>query len=283
MYINNIYQDKILKYPLTDSEYNNINNVWDFVKIFGKKFISLSYFREYVIKKTKKYTIEEFYLYESILNKMFWNLRWLSFPLWHGDAYLSQNDIPERIKVSRRDNGHSVSEEEYTNFVKNNYNNFTEIPNSLLLCKKEKYTDKNLKNKLYNNNVLMQDNYYRSFINKLIIIDKKNKLLISKPLEGSSEIFSKNYFNLLTITILLKKKLYEKIMKYPYSVKYQKFIRKLLDSHYYQLDYGFPNLNYCVYTFGNKKDRMTRIKKMYYLYPLKKIKKQARMWFELME
>ena len=137
MYINNIYQDKVLKYPLTKNEYDNINKVWDFMKIFRKKFIHLSYFRNYVINKMKEYTVEEFYLYESILNKMFWNLRWLLFPLWY-----------------------EKTEEEYNNFVKNNYNNFTEIPDSLLLCKKEKYTDENLKNKLYN--ILTKDNYYRS-------------------------------------------------------------------------------------------------------------------------
>ena len=260
MYINNIYQDKILKYPLTDNEYYNIEKAWKFLKIFKKKFMLLSDFRKYVIKKVKKYTIEEFYLYESILNKIFWNLRWLLFPLWYDN-----ND----------------REEGYNNFIKNNYNNCKEIPNSLLLCKIEKYTDdSDLKNKLYTNDVLMKDNYYRSFINKLIIIDKKNKLLISKPIEGSSIIFSKNYFNLLTATILFSRKLYEKIMKHPYSVKYQKFIRKLLDSHYFQFDYGFPNLNYCVYTFGTKKDRMNRIKKMYYSHPLRQ---QARMWSELIE
>ena len=69
-------------------------------------------------------------------------------------------------------------------------------------------------------------------------------------------------------------------MKYPYSVKYQKFIRKLLDCHYFQLDYGFPNLNYCVYTFGTKADRIDRIKKMYYSYSPRQ---QARMWSELIK
>ena len=263
MYINNIYQDKILKYSLTKDEYHNIEKAWKFLKIFKKKFMLLSDFRKYVIKKARIYTIEEFYLYESILNKLFWNLRWLLFPLWYDDS------------------SYSMSEEKYNNFIKKNYNNFMKIPNNLLLCKVEKYTDDNdLKNKLYNNDVLMKDNYYRSFINKLIIIDKKNKLLISKPIEGSSTIFSKNYFNLLTATILFNRKLYEKIMKYPYSVKYQKFIRKLLDSHYFQLDYAFPNLNYCVYTFGTKEDRIDRIKKMYYSHSPRQ---QARMWSELIK
>ena len=86
------------------------------------------------------------------------------------------------------------------------------------------------------NNILQKSNYYRSFINKLVIIDKKNKQIISKPFEGSADIFSKNYFNLLTMSILLKKKLYIKITENPYLIKNQKVINKLLNGYYLQLD-----------------------------------------------
>nr|QBK88803.1 MAG: hypothetical protein LCMiAC01_04850 [Mimivirus LCMiAC01] len=261
MYINNIYQSKFLKYPLTDNEYKNINNVWKFLKIFKKKYLFLANYRKYVINNIRNtYTIDEFYMYESILNKIFWNLRWLVFPLVHNI---------------------NLSESEYQKIIMNNYDNATSIPQSLLLCKFEKYkNDDDLENKLYSNDVYTSGNYYRSFINKLIIIDKKNKILISKPLEGSSNIFAKNYFNLLTITILFNKKLYKKIMTGPYLLRYRKFINKLFDGYYYQFDYGFPNLNYCVYTFGTKEDRINRIRKMYYNYHPNV---QSRMWSRLIK
>ena len=258
MYINNIYRNKILKYSLTDEEYNDIDKVWKFMKIFRKRFLLLADYRKDVISNIReKYTIDQFYYYESILNKLFWNIRWLLFPFWKND---------------------NISKDEYKKIINNNYDNYKNLPDSVLLCKFYKYnTMSDLKYKLENKiRVLQNSNYYRSFINKLVIVDKKNKYLMVKPMSGSSHIFSKNYFNLLTIEILFDKKKYEKIMKNPYSIKYDKFIRKVMESHYYQLDYGFPNLNYCTYTFGTKEDRMNRIRKMYYDHD--NIRKQARSW-----
>ena len=72
----------------------------------------------------------------------------------------------------------------------------------------------------------------------------------------------KNYFNLYTTYILNDRKLYENIMKDPYSLKKKKI---KIPEYYYEPDYAFPNLNYCVYKFGSKKDRMNRILKMYYV------------------
>mgnify|MGYP005846763689 CR=1 FL=1 len=253
MYIENIYQDNILKYPLTDEEYIKVDDAWEFLEIFKKKFIFLSDYRDDIIKKIRaKYTIDEFYLYEKILNKLFWNIRWLMFPLWKHE---------------------NINENEYYKLIKNNYNNVKELPKSLLLCKFESYkNDQDMEYKVTNNK-LFEDTYYRSFINKLLIVDKKNKQIITKPIEGSSEIFTKNYFNLLTITILFNKDLYEKVMKDPYKLKK---IKIPLSKYYYEYDYGFPNLNYCVYKFGNKKDRIQRIKKMYF-----SKKPQARFWFRI--
>lgn len=254
-----LYQSSILKYPLSDSEYKIIDKVWKFLSIFKKRYILLSDFRRYVIKKVREYTIEEFYMYESIINKLFWNLRWMLFPLWY----------TETIKT----------EEDYYAYVTGGYGGLTEIPESFLLYKKETYTtEKDLKSKLYNNMVLMDSVYYRTFINKVVMVDRKNKVIISKPQEGSSEIFKKNYFNLLTATILFSRSLYEKVMREPYQARKIRIINKLLDSTYHQLDYGFPNLNFCIYDFGTKKDKMKRIKLMYYAYPLKE---QSRAWARL--
>lgn len=262
MAISDIYRDNILKYPLNDKEYFDLDDVWEFLDIFKREEIFVTDYRKRVIKTiNKKYKIDDFYYYESILNKMFWNLRWLIFPMWYK---------PE------------MTEEDYNKFIKNDYGKTDTIPHSLLLCTFEKYTDeKDLRNKL-DNNQLFQSMYYRSFINKLIIVDKKRKIIMSKPFEGSSHIFSKNYFNLLTMTILFDRSLYEKIMKNPYSAKHTKIE---FSEHYYEYDYGFPNINFCTYDFGTVDDKMERIKKMYYnKYGKKrgeKNKRKSEYWFKL--
>ena len=245
MDVKSIYTNKILKHPLTNKEYKNINKVWDFILLFRNRYIYLKDYRNYILKVIKKrYTVHDFYLYETIANKLFWNLRWMVYPLYK----------------------HHITKKEYIKVIKNNYGNKTHIPQSILFCKSQKYTDtKDLDDKLFNNDIYINSTYYNSFINKLIIVDKVKKKIISKKLEGSSGIFSKNYFNLLTMTILFNRKLYENVMKNPYKLITHRLIDKLLDNtHYYQMDYGFPNLNMCVYTFGTKEDRTNRIKKMYY-------------------
>ena len=81
--IKDIYKNKYLKHPLTDEEIKELPSVWKFLKYFKKRFIFITDYRDYIIDKINtKYTQEQFYKYESILNKMFWNLRWLMFPLW---------------------------------------------------------------------------------------------------------------------------------------------------------------------------------------------------------
>ena len=190
--IENIYQDKRLKYPLTDEERSQVEKVWDFARVFIQPYIFISDYRENVIREIRaKYTPEQFYQYENILNKMFWNLRWLLFPLW-----LDPN----------------MSEDKYYKYIET-YGDHKKIPYSLLLCNFESYEDNDdLKSKL-KKNPIFESTYYRSFINKLVMIDQKNKLIVTKPIEGSSDIFAKNYFNLMTMTILFNKDMYEEYMK----------------------------------------------------------------------
>ena len=80
-------------------------------------------------------------------------------------------------------------------------------------------------------------------------------------MENSSHIFDKNYFNLLTMYILKNKQLYDQVMENPSIIK---TMTLKLPEYYYQYDYGFPNLNYCVYEFGTEEQRKERIYKMYY-------------------
>lgn len=242
--INDIYKNKYLKHSLTYKEYNLLPKVWEFLKYFKKRFIFITDYRDYIIDKiSDTYTSDEFYLYESILNKLFWNLRWFIFPLWTNPL---------------------ISEEDYLKFIKSNYEDFERLPYSLLLCKYQQYkTPDDLKSKLQHS-FLYSDtysSYYRSFINKLIIVDQKDKVIITKSMEGSSDIFSKNYFNLLSFHILFNKQLYEKVMENPFTIR---DLHIPLSQYYYQFDYGFPNLNVCAYSFGSSDNQINRIKKMYY-------------------
>jgi hypothetical protein len=246
--INDIYTDALLKYPLSKEEVSIIEDVWQFIEIFKRKFLYVTDFRNYLIKTVRKnYTLEQFYLYEGIVNKLFWNLRWILSPLF----------INKKLNQKK--------------FIKK-YKKMKNIPESLLLCKEIKYSSiSDLDTKLKNLKFLL-DNYYRSFINKLIIVDDVNKIVYFKQMEGSSEIFSKNFFNLYSITILFNRKFYEKIVKNPLMVNSLKIEQDLF---YNQNDYGFPNLNFCAFDLGSEKLKMKRIKKMYYS------KHDAKYWFRL--
>lgn len=239
--ISNIYTDKILKYPLTTEEYNQINEAWKFINIFNKPYIYITDYRNYLIKSiNKEYDVEKFNTCETIVNKMFWNLRWLLFPLFQYNG---------------------LSSDIYYKIIENNYGNYKEIPNNITGCNNKSYEDiYDLENKIHDF-YFETNNFYRSFINKLITIDKTNKQIYFRNMEASSDIFSKNYFNLLTITILFNKKLYEKIMTNPYMIS-KKTIT--VPYYYFEQDYGFPNLNYCRYSIGNNDERLNRINKMYF-------------------
>lgn len=225
------------KYPLSKQEENKMDKVWEFIKIFRKPYIYITDYRNYLIKKIrKKYTPEEFQLYESIANKLLWNLRWVIAPL------------VVNSKLFR---------EEYNNQLKSQI----EIPLSLLKCTKIPYTTSEDLDKKLKNPDLYMNNYYSSFINKIIMVDENNHIIYHKLMEGSSHIFDKNKFNLLTFTILFNKKLYMEIMRDPYEIK-NKDIE--LSEYYYQYDYGFPNLNLCTYNFNTLENQLYRIKQMYY-------------------
>ena len=238
--IKNIYVNNKLKYPLNDDEYDKLDEVWKLINILSTPFVFISDYRNYLLNTIREnYTMKEFFVLETVINKLFWNLRWAVFPFF--------------IKPK-------LNEENYDKFINDNYGEYDEIPNSLLLCDKIKYdNDDDLDKKI--KNITSCNTYYRSFINKLIIIDKDNKVFYHKKMEGSSEIFSKNFFNLYTTMILFNRDLYEKIMRKPIRVKKYKIE---LSNYYHQYDYCFPNLNYCVYSIGDDEYKIDRIKKIYY-------------------
>lgn len=215
-----IYIKNDLNFTLTDKEYNDIEKVWKLIHIFSKPYIHLTDYRSYLIRKMKRYTVDEFYYLESIINKLFWNLRY---------KFNSETDCQTLT-----------------------------YENSLDL-------DQTLKK-------INLGTFYRSFINKLIIIDTVNKKIYYKRMEGSSDIFIKSNFNLFTISALFDRQLYEKVMNNP--DKYKDFDVEL-PGYYHQHDYGFPNLNYCTYYFGDENLRKYRIKKLLF-------DNDAENWFKLL-
>lgn len=236
------------KYPLTPEEEKILDNVWEFINVFKKPYIYITDYRNYLIKTLrKKYTIKVFHQYETVANKLFWNLRWVLAPLFQNPK-LSHEEYKEKLLTQ------------------------TEIPFSLLKCEKIPYTNPEDLDKKLKNPDMLSDNYYRSFINKLIMVDQNNQIIYHKLMEGSSDILTHNSFNLATFTVFFDRELYERIMKEPYKIK-NKHIE--MSKYYYQYDYGFPNLNLCTYNFNSKEDQIYRIKKMYYE------NKTGKFWYKL--
>ncbi|AYV75661.1 MAG: hypothetical protein Terrestrivirus2_169 [Terrestrivirus sp.] len=103
------------------------------------------------------------------------------------------------------------------------------------------------------------DNSYRSYINKLILIDDNNDKIHYKKMEGSSCIFNQNKMNETIWIVMTDKNLYEKIIKEPKKIQ-------LVDSpnYYHGYDYGLPNLNFGKPFIQSDSYRLRRIEKMYY-------------------
>lgn len=237
--IKNVYKDKLLKYPLTDTECTEIDEVWAFLDKFKKDTVFMSDYRKNVIKDiSSNYTVCEFLVYEKILDKLFWNLRWLIYPLFV----------------------ENISEKEYWKTVTDKID---KIPYKFTLCKEYMYTDLDDLDSKIKNSDIYSSTYYRSSINKLIIVNNEDKILYTKLFEGSSDIFPKNYFNLLTSTVLFDRELYESVVKNPYY--YLTTTNVQLPEYYITLDYGFPNMNMCAYSVPKSdSSRKNRIEKMYY-------------------
>jgi len=199
-----------------------MDDVWDFFELFKFDTIYVSDYRKRLIYDiNKKYTSEQFFAYENIINNLFWDLRDKLIPIWI-----------DKIR---------------------------DYPSALTLCQIIKYEndiEKNIKIDMWKMNT-----FYRSFINKLIIDDTQNNTLYLRKMEGSSGIFIQNQFNLQTFTIMSNRSLYESIMENPMQIL--SFEIKLPE-FYYEQDYGFPNLNFCVRSIGSDDIKKRRIIKMYY-------------------
>ena len=71
----NPYNNKKLKFQLSVKEMEKIDKVWDFIDIFRETALTRGkYNRQINDKVSKKYDIKEFYQFERIVEKMYWNL-----------------------------------------------------------------------------------------------------------------------------------------------------------------------------------------------------------------
>jgi hypothetical protein len=206
-----------LKYPLAKDEYKAIKHVWDFLNIFDMDsdsinsdedmFESTVYnYRENLIEHIyEKYSPDEFFILEEIVNKLFWNLRHKVF----------------NIIFPGKEFDHKYFSCSITKF-----DSLDDIKKKLTFIG-------------------------RSTINKDIMVDRTNKILIQKE--------PHNYFNLVTSYVLRYKQLYESIIRQPVLIKKVEPIKTSFD-----YDYGFPNINYGVYNFGDIEEKINRIVKLYY-------------------
>ena len=225
-----IYKDYTLPYQFNKIELDNLIKAWNFFMEFRRIDLSLHHYRKELIKIiSSKYTPEEFLLYEGIIDKLYWNLQQRLARIWLNDPYLNQ------------------------------------VPYSLTLSKAEPYLNTTQYNYIVNES--LKKDFYRSFINKLVVVDKTNSLIYTKDQEGSSNIMGKNYFNLLGSAIMSSIQLYERILHEPHLI----IVTNIpLPMYYHQLDYGFPNFSLCAYNINdiNTKEgmsfRLYKIKKMYY-------------------
>jgi hypothetical protein len=71
----NPYNNNNLKYPLTETEMNLIDNVWEFMNNFRETKITRDKYRRHIFKTIRqKYQVDEFYNLENITEKLYWNL-----------------------------------------------------------------------------------------------------------------------------------------------------------------------------------------------------------------
>src|SRR3989344_67029 len=80
--LNDIYKSSYLKHPLTEDEYLNIKNAWEFLKHFERKEVSLMDYRQRIINKSRNIIYSKPAEGSSpVLMKNYFNL--YSFTIFH--------------------------------------------------------------------------------------------------------------------------------------------------------------------------------------------------------
>jgi hypothetical protein len=166
-------------YKLTKNEIIELDNYWNFINIFRPDYSnSISWinndaftYRKYIITKIREnYTIEQFYLYEKILNKLLHNL--LIHIQFDIDNICINKECKKIYKTTynKKEGPHSYSHKLYITNLKNNINyNFfywTQICKNDIINKIFTImSDKNLYEKINNDklnlkNIIISESYY---------------------------------------------------------------------------------------------------------------------------
>ena len=73
--MSSIYNNKSLRYPLTDNEMKCIDDVWIIIDIYRESRVTRYEYEKYISEKIRLlYTKKQYYEYEIMIEKMYWNL-----------------------------------------------------------------------------------------------------------------------------------------------------------------------------------------------------------------
>ena len=143
--MNNIYIN--VKYPLTKIQLSKIEKVWIFIKDFyeietdnntyyikNKKLFGPYEYRRLIIDKiSKKYTVNEFYDYEKIINKLYWNLHYRLNITSNNCNIVKKNKLEKIIKRSFINKSINYNQKNSKYYIISDYiRNITEKESNLL-------------------------------------------------------------------------------------------------------------------------------------------------------
>jgi hypothetical protein len=132
----NPYNNNNLKYSFSENEMKIIDNVWEFINYFRETFLTRGKYRRNIKNKIRqKYSIEEFYKYEKIVEKLYWNLV---------NKIKSEINLDQKIYIKRKFNLKNIENRILKRNVKvkeSNVNKTYVITDNNELIYKYKYPD----------------------------------------------------------------------------------------------------------------------------------------------
>jgi hypothetical protein len=232
------YTDEKLAYPLSNVEYDGLNEVWSFIDGFNLNYShnedevielppddALIYRHEIIYYINTHYSYDEFFVIESVVNKLFWNLRNKIYPLYFKTNKIDINnfgckvdDLNDQLNIS---SGGFQLNKLFVPFIDKN--------NNLKVITRKK----NIHFNLLTGFILHHQNLYEKImvnpneIYNIKTVNKHSSGLNIEPVKKICDI-------------------------------------KLNELPYFEHDYPYPNIHFCKYQIGTNSDRLDRIKKYYY-------------------
>ena len=230
-----MYTGPTLRYPLTTSECAKLSDVWRFITTFRFLTVSLHDYRTRIIN-----SIRRDYTPES-----FYELEMIAEKLFWNLRHRTCTTF-----LDGQDPG-----DDLCHLTGLDHHRGGTIPQAL--------------------ETMYKDPSYRSFINKLILVDDVHNRVYYRRQEGSAPILAKNAFNLSTAWVFYDRDRYEAVMADPSTI-----LSHSPPAYYHQYDYAFPNLNYGKPFIQTRAFRTKRIANMYFTGDVEDSEKN---WFRLQE